>query len=76
LERAPGSEVDLSSALEALRQELEASWLAGKDGRIRFNVSDVTLTVKVAARRDTTARGGLRPNAGTSGLRSPATLGP
>jgi hypothetical protein len=32
--------VGLASALEALRQELDAAWVAGADARIRFGVSD------------------------------------
>jgi hypothetical protein len=52
--------IGLSSALEALRQELCEAWVAGADARIRFRVSDVTLVVEVVARRETTTGGKLR----------------
>jgi hypothetical protein len=42
----------LASALEALREELESAWLAGLDRRIRFRVTEVTLTLETVARLD------------------------
>jgi hypothetical protein len=52
--------VDISSALEALRDELEEAWLASKDRTVRFRVSEVTLTVQAVARREKEAGGKLR----------------
>jgi hypothetical protein len=52
--------VDLSSALEALREELEEAWEASQGRRVRFRVSDVTLTVQAVARREKQAGGKLR----------------
>src|SRR3954452_6611637 len=42
----------LSTAVEGLRQELEAAWEAGQGRRVRFRVSQVTLTVEAVARRE------------------------
>jgi hypothetical protein len=53
-------QVGLSSALEALRSELETAWLEGRDERVRFRVSDVTLTVQTVARLDKDGTGKLR----------------
>jgi hypothetical protein len=52
--------VDLSSALEALRSELEEAWAAGQGRRVGFRVSDVTLTIQAVAQRDKQAGGKLR----------------
>lgn len=52
--------VELSVALETLREELEEAWIKGQGHRIRFQVPHVTLTVQATARRDTTAGGKLR----------------
>jgi hypothetical protein len=52
--------VDLSSALEALRAELEEAWNAGQGKRVRFRVSEVTLTVQAVAHRETEGGGKLR----------------
>jgi hypothetical protein len=52
--------VDLSAALEALREQLEDAWAAGQGRRVRFRVSDVTLTVQVAARAENKVGGKLR----------------
>jgi Trypsin-co-occurring domain 2 len=52
--------VDLSSALEALRAELEDAWAAGQGQRVRFRVSEVTLTVQAVARREKEGGGKLR----------------
>jgi hypothetical protein len=54
------SDVGLSSAIEALRQELDAALSAGGREGIRFRVSDVTLTLQVVARRETKGGGKLR----------------
>jgi Trypsin-co-occurring domain 2 len=52
--------VGLSSALEVLREELEAAWQAGQGKRVRFRVSEVTVTMQVVARRKREAAGKLR----------------
>jgi hypothetical protein len=52
--------VDLSSALEALRSELEQAWEASRERRIRFRVSDLTLTVQAVARKETDVGGKVR----------------
>ena len=52
--------VDLSSALEALRGELEEAWEASQERRVRFRVSNVTLTVQAVARRETDVGGKVR----------------
>jgi hypothetical protein len=51
---------DVSSALEGLRSELEQAWLAGQGRRVRFRVTDVTLTIQVVARREVEAGGKVR----------------
>jgi len=56
----PTNAVDLSMALEALRQELEDAWTKGRTERVRFRVSDVTLTVQTIARRENKVGGKLR----------------
>jgi hypothetical protein len=52
--------LDLSVALEGLRQELEAAWVAGQGRRVRFRVSDVSLTVQAVARKDREVGGKVR----------------
>jgi hypothetical protein len=52
--------VELSSALEALRGELEQAWAESRARRVRFRVSDVTLTVEAVARKEKEAGGKLR----------------
>jgi Trypsin-co-occurring domain 2 len=52
--------VDVSSALEALRDQLEEAWLASQGRRVRFRVSDVRLTIQAVARREKEAGGKLR----------------
>ena len=52
--------VGLSGALEVLREELEAAWMAGQGKRVRFRVSDVTVTMQVVARRERGGEGKLR----------------
>jgi len=52
--------VDLSDALEALREELQQAHDKGKEKAVRFRVADVTLTVEVVARRDKEVNGKLR----------------
>jgi hypothetical protein len=41
----------LSTALEGLRQELQVAWEAGQGQRVRFRVSEVSLTVEAVASR-------------------------
>jgi hypothetical protein len=50
----------LSTALEGLRQELECAWQDGAGKAIRFQVSDVTLTLEAVARRETDGSGKVR----------------
>jgi hypothetical protein len=52
--------VGISSALEALRGELEEAWQASQGQRVRFRVTDVTLTVQVVARREKEGGGKVR----------------
>ena len=52
--------VNLSSALDALRLELEQAWAASQGQRIRFRVGDVTMTIQVVARRERGGGGKLR----------------
>lgn len=52
--------VDLSTALEALRDELESAWAASQGRAVRFRVSDVTLTVQVVAGHEASGGGKLR----------------
>src|SRR4051794_16244634 len=47
-------------ALEGLRDELEASWRAGENQRVRFGVPQVTLTVEAVARREAQGGGKIR----------------
>lgn len=44
--------MDLATALEGLRQELQTAWEQSSGERVRFKVSDVSLTVEAVARRD------------------------
>jgi hypothetical protein len=52
--------VELSSALETLREELEQAWVQSQGRRVRFHVPHVTLTVQATARRENKAGGKLR----------------
>jgi Trypsin-co-occurring domain 2 len=52
--------VGLAAALEVLREELEDAWNAGEGQRIRFRVSDLTLTMQVVASREHEGGGKLR----------------
>ena len=68
--------LDLSSALEGLREDLEAAWEVGHGRRVRFRVSDVTLTVEAVARREREGGGKIRwwlVEAGGSAKRSGET---
>lgn len=44
--------VGLAAALEVLREELEDAWLAGHGKRVRFRVSQLTVTIQAVARRE------------------------
>jgi hypothetical protein len=48
--------VGLSSAFEVLREELEAAWAAGQGKRVRFPVSELTVTMQVVG--DSSSFGG------------------
>jgi Trypsin-co-occurring domain 2 len=50
----------LSVALEGLRQELEAAWEAGQGQRVRFRVSEVSLTVQAVASKELGGSGKVR----------------
>jgi hypothetical protein len=52
--------VELSVALETLREELEEAWAQGRGRRVRFQVPHVTLTVQATARRENKVGGKLR----------------
>jgi hypothetical protein len=52
--------VELCSALETLREELEQAWVQSQGRRVRFQVPHVTLTVQATARRENKAGGKLR----------------
>jgi hypothetical protein len=52
--------VELSSALETLREELEQAWAMSQGRRVRFQVPQVTLTVQVTARRENKVDGKVR----------------
>jgi Trypsin-co-occurring domain 2 len=52
--------LDLAVALEGLRQELEVAWEAGQGQRVRFRVSEVSLSVQAVARKDREAGGKVR----------------
>ncbi len=52
--------VGLAAALEALRDELESVWRAGRGRDIRFRASEATLTVQTAARLDKDGSGKIR----------------
>jgi hypothetical protein len=58
--QSEGAAIDLCSALETLRQELEQVWVAGQGRRVSFRIPEVTLTVQVTARRENKAEGRLR----------------
>lgn len=50
----------LSTALEALREELEVAWKRSADSAIRFVVSNVTLALEAVARRHVEGSGKIR----------------
>ena len=50
----------LSTALEGLRRELEVAWEAGQGQRVRFRVSEVSLTVQAVAGRQRTGGAKVR----------------
>lgn len=52
--------VELSVALETLREELEDAWAQGQGRRVRFQVPHVTLTVQATTRRENKVGGKLR----------------
>lgn len=52
--------LELSAALEGLREELEAAWASGAGKAVRFRVSEVTLTLEAAVRREREAGGKIR----------------
>jgi hypothetical protein len=52
--------LSLSTALEALRQELQTAWEAGEGQRVRFRVGEVSLTVQAVASRERKGGGKLR----------------
>jgi hypothetical protein len=52
--------VGLAAALEGLREELESARLAGEGRPVRFEVTEVTLTLETIARREADGSGKIR----------------
>jgi hypothetical protein len=52
--------VGLAAALEGLRDDLETAWAKGADRPIRFQVSEVTLTLEAVARHEAEGGGKVR----------------
>jgi len=50
----------ISTALEALRNELEAAWHSSEGRRVRFRASQVTLTLQTVIKSDKEASAGFR----------------
>ena len=57
---AEPSQVELATALEGLRDELEVAWSASQGRRVRFRASQVTVTVETVARFDKDGSGKIR----------------
>jgi hypothetical protein len=53
-------ELGLAKALEALRSELESAWQAGQNHAVRFQASEITLTLSAVARLDKDGSGKIR----------------
>lgn len=53
-------ELGLASALEGLRDELEEAWRKGQDRSVRFQASEVTLTLTTVTRLDKDGSGKIR----------------
>ncbi|WP_372671128.1 trypco2 family protein [Amycolatopsis kentuckyensis] len=53
-------EVSLATVLEGLRDELEAAWERGRDRAIKFQASEVTVTLQTVARREADGSGKIR----------------
>ena len=53
-------ELRLAEALEAVRDELESAWHEGEGRRVRFQASEVTLTLSTVARLDKDGSGKIR----------------
>jgi hypothetical protein len=53
------SGVELSEAIEALRQALVRAWWDGQNSRVRFKVEPVELTVQVGVKRTGKGVGGV-----------------
>jgi hypothetical protein len=54
--------IDLSAAIAALRADLENAWLEGRtsNGRLRFKVEPVDLTVQAGVTRSREGQGGVK----------------
>lgn len=52
--------VGLADAIEGLRADLEAARLAGLGKAVRFDVTEVTVSLDVVASRDLEASGGVK----------------
>ena len=52
--------LDVSSALEALRAELEQAWRSGQRQPVQFGIDEITLTLTVAATGKKTGGGKIR----------------
>ena len=57
---APDGWVNLSSAIEALRNDLARAWWDGKDKRVRFKVEPVELTVQAGVTKKGTGQAGIK----------------
>jgi Trypsin-co-occurring domain 2 len=57
---APDGWVDLSSAIEALRNDLARAWWDGKDQRVRFKVEPVELTLQAGVTKKGTVQAGVK----------------
>jgi hypothetical protein len=56
----PEDEATLADALESLRDGLEEAWEKGQGSKVRFEVSEVTLTIETEIHKDTDASAGVR----------------
>jgi Trypsin-co-occurring domain 2 len=50
----------LASAIEALRDELEAAWLAGRERDVQFQASEIKLTLSTVVSLDKEGSGRIR----------------
>lgn len=53
-------EVGLAAVLEGLRDELEEAWRTGQDRAVRFQATEVMLTLQTVARQEKDGSGKIR----------------